>query len=176
MGIREFSTFINQSFRHWKAVSYQQKVIIDGNSICYTLCKNLPWALGGEYDQFASKVEEFFKTYHFCDPIVVLDGVRCDGSKDETMRERREAGMIKMSEIQKSDSIVTSSLGPGNILPTLTLITFIATLDRLKIEYYITDGESDKDIAALADEHECPVLSNDSDFNLEHGFIHFDRY
>ena len=178
MGIRGFSSFIRKEFRHWKSINYRGKVIIDGTNICYSISKTIPWGLCGEYDKFASKVKEFFENYPFRDPIVVFDGAMCDNSKNGTACVKRKSSMINMSEVQKSDCIDTSSAGPSNVLPTLTLITFIATLGRLGIEYCIADGESDRDVAALAYAHECPVLSSDSDFyifNLEHGFIHFDR-
>ena len=43
----------------------------------------------------------------------------------------------------------------------------------------VVEGEADNVIAGLADQHKCPVLSNDSDFfifNLEHGFIQLKHY
>ena len=165
MGIKGLYSFISQKFRHWEPVDYNCKVIIDGNNICYSLYKKFPWALGGEYDKFASEIEKFFDTFNFDSPIVVFDGARWDDSKAETRRERRRANMIKMSKVQRSDDDIDTS-SPDNFPPTLALYTFIATLKQLKIQCQVSDGESDNDIAALADKHDCPVLSADSDFFL----------
>ena len=61
----------------------------------------------------------------------------------------------------------------------LAILVFIKVLKSLKFEYYMADGEADRDIAVLANHHNCPVLSSDSDFfifNLKAGLICFDRY
>lgn len=55
---------------------------------------------------------------------------------------------------------------------------FVEVLEALGIEYHVAAGDSEKEIAALANHHRCPVLGTDSDyfmFNLEYGFIHFEQ-
>lgn len=106
MGVEGLTAFIMKEFRHWKAVNKKGKMIVDGNSICYFLHKDIPWALGGEYDKFASNVEDFFAMY-FRNPIVVFDGARKDSSKNVITGHL--FSMLEMKHVQKSYMIDTSS-------------------------------------------------------------------
>ena len=171
---------MEEKFVGWKPPNFEKwdHVIIDGNNVCFTLYKkNHAWALGGEYDQFSDTVEEFFTTPGFKKPIVVFDGTHYDPKKMETICQRINY-MTEMREEQagrsESDGILSDT-----IVPLLIHTTFINVLKKMSIEYYMADGEADREIAALANHHKCPVLGSDSDFfifNLQYGFINFDRF
>jgi hypothetical protein len=65
----------------------------------------------------------------------------------------------------------------GKILPVLACEVFITSLNTLGIGHVTCDFEADNEIAALANDLKCPVISFDSDFyilSLTHGFIPFD--
>ncbi len=181
MGIKGLTTFINKNFRGWKQANFKEwdHIVIDGHNVCCMLYrKSLPWALGGEYNKFSALIEEFFREYSFNDPVVIFDGASSDQSKVTTVRRRREECMSDMKAIQDEEAWDTSDTSSGRILPPLIIATFISTLEKLGIKYYIADGEADKEMAALANHYKCPVLASDSDFfifNLKYGFVHFNR-
>ena len=57
--------------------------------------------------------------------------------------------------------------------------TFMQVVRDMEIEFCVAEGDADKVIASLANHHNCPVLSSDSDFfifDLKCGFVHFNRY
>lgn len=155
-------------------------MVIDGEGVCCMLYrKSLPWALGGEYDKFSAVIEAFFNDVGFNNPIVVLDGAESDNSKLDTVCKHREQAMGEMLEMQSGSGWVTDDITTATILPPLIISTFISVLKKMKITCFVADDEGDQEIAALANHYKCPVFSSDSDFfifNLEHGFIHFNRF
>lgn len=52
----------------------------------------------------------------------------------------------------------------GSVLPILTRQVFIEVLNQRKVSLVQSLAEADWDIACLAHQWRCPVLSNDSDF------------
>ena len=94
MGIKGLSTFINDNFDGWSILNESElkHLVIDGNNVCYKLfTKYLCWSLGGDYSEFADRVKEYFEGIQRSgiEPIVILDGIDHDGSKMETVRERK---------------------------------------------------------------------------------------
>ncbi|KAM6995246.1 single-strand DNA endonuclease ASTE1-like [Tautogolabrus adspersus] len=68
-----------------------------------------------------------------------------------------------MDRLQKAHQAAKESR-QENVLPQMASLVFRQTLARLEVpmaQYY---AEADQEIAALAKEWQCPVLSNDSDF------------
>lgn len=53
-----------------------------------------------------------------------------------------------------------------NILPLLATLVFRQTLMRLKVPMVVCYEEANQEIASLASEWDCPVLSSDSDFYI----------
>lgn len=50
------------------------------------------------------------------------------------------------------------------VMPIITRDTFIAVLMEITIPFVVCDFEADIEIANLANQFNCPVLSDDSDF------------
>ncbi|XP_016521934.1 protein asteroid homolog 1-like, partial [Poecilia formosa] len=123
---------------------------------------------GGEYAAYRTVIETFIAALRSCDitPYVVLDG----GSahfKAQTAVERATDRIHRKHQASQSGE-------QSSILPKLAQVVFIQTLARLQVPVAQCIAEADQEIAALASEWCCPVLSNDSDFfvfDLPAGFL-----
>ncbi|KAL0171531.1 hypothetical protein M9458_031842, partial [Cirrhinus mrigala] len=124
---------------------------------------------GGDYDAFEEKIIRFFKNLKACDiePYVVLDGGddHTDKKLDTLMKRKQE----------KIKAACALSVGKkAKVLPILIKDVFTQVLHKLKVPLVQCLEEADWEIAALAKEWNCPVLSDDSDFfvfNLKGGFL-----
>ncbi|XP_026083843.1 protein asteroid homolog 1-like [Carassius auratus] len=173
MGVRGLKTYIESrnknDLRSW--AFRDKKLIIDGCNLYYTLYFDykLDQMHGGDYDAFEELITEFFKNLTACDiyPYVVLDGAADHTDKKwETIRQRKQ---------DKINAALAVSEGKKEkVLPILIGNVFRQLLHKLKIPLVQCIEEADWEIAALAEEWNCPVLSNDSDFyifNLKAGFL-----
>ena len=184
MGIPGLAWFMKEHFKKWQpaCLSDWENIVVDGNCICFALYKSLEKTqrrpgLGGEYKRFKNKVESFFA--NFKNPIVMFDGSK---AKDrQGLIEKREDTMRKMQESQRPDTYNPTAQLP---FPVLLSAVFKMVLFDMGIEIRHTSNtsetgkdEADKQMAILANELKCPVLSQDSDFfifDLHHGFLLFD--
>ena len=171
MGIPGLARFMKNHFNKWRParLSDWEKIVIDGNNICFPLYSSLEaQPFGGEYKRFKEKVESFFAD--FKNPIVVFDGSKV--KEREGLLKKREDTMLKMHSNAKVP------------FPVLLTAVFKQALSAMGIEIChtsntsgIDEDEADKHIAIIANELKSPVLSTDSDFfmfDLHHGFIYFD--
>ncbi|XP_016379568.1 single-strand DNA endonuclease ASTE1 [Sinocyclocheilus rhinocerous] len=173
MGVLGLRTFIESSnrndLRSW--AFRDNRLIIDGCNLYYTLyfdC-NLDQMHGGDYDAFEEVIIRFFENLRDCDihPYVVLDGGADHTDKKwDTLRKRKQ---------EKIKAAFALSAGKrAKVLPILIKNVFRQLLHKLKVPLIQCLEEADWEIAALAKEWNCPVLSNDSDFyvfNLTAGFL-----
>lgn len=177
MGILGLTTFINNNPQLTDEFRLcDTKVVIDGNSLYHFLYyKNkLDLLYGGDYDQYALKIREFFSLLHSCNikPYVVFDGGNEPNDKKfQTLLNRieRRLEMAIQLTIQQRDYC--------RVMPIMARDTFNAVLLEIKIPFVVCDFEADKEIAKLANQFNCPVLSDDSDFyifTLTSGFVRFD--
>ena len=149
-------------------------VIVDGNNLYHFLYYyfHVPVQYGGEYGTFDSCLEYFFRTLDACHvtPYVVFDGgYDVDDRKLPTVLRRAR------DRCHMAGSLAAG--GRGKVLPILAHETFRCALNRLGVRHYTCDAEADEEIAALANQFGCPVISNDSDFyvyDLVGGFIVLD--
>uniref|UniRef100_A0A4W6DL76 Uncharacterized protein n=1 Tax=Lates calcarifer TaxID=8187 RepID=A0A4W6DL76_LATCA len=101
-------------------------------------------------------------------PYVVLDG-----GSDHTDKKLETVTLRAESRIKKAHQAAVGGSNE-NILPQLAKIVFRQTLARLEVPMAQCFAEADPQIVALANEWQCPVLSNDSDFyifNLSSGLL-----
>jgi len=125
---------------------------------------------GGEYAAFEEVTERFITALRTCGitPYVVLDGGSDQTDKKlETVTQRAEQRILKAHQAALSGR-------KEYILPQLARYMFRQTLARLEVPVAQCFAEADQEIAALATEWNCPVLSNDSDFyifNLPAGLL-----
>lgn len=86
-----------------------------------------------------------------------MDGTDPSNKKLDTLKTRAE------DRIQKAHVAAVGGTQQG-ILPLLVKSVFKQTLARLKVPVAQSYGEADREVAALAKDWQCPVLSADSDF------------
>ncbi|KAI2655001.1 hypothetical protein H4Q32_017310 [Labeo rohita] len=173
MGVRGLKTYIESSNRNdLRSWPFRDKqLIIDGCNLYYCLyfgC-NLDQMHGGDYDAFEEMITRFFENLRACDiePYVVLDGGADHTNKKlDTLMERHQ---------DKINSAFALSVGKkGKVLPIHIKDVFTQLLRKLRVPLVQCLEEADWEIAALAKEWNCPVLSDDSDFyifNLEAGLL-----
>lgn len=175
MGVQGLKTYIESSasdrdyLRSW--AFRDKRLIIDGCNLYYLLYfnGNLDQMHGGDYDAFEELIIQFFENLAACDikPYVVLDGGadHTDKKFDTDMKRKQ----------QKINEAYTLSMGRrGRALPLLINNVLRQLLHKLKVPMVQCLEEADWEIAALAKEWDCPVLSNDSDFyifNLRAGVL-----
>ncbi|KAK5861655.1 hypothetical protein PBY51_017113 [Eleginops maclovinus] len=165
MGVQGLTSLLENHRRIYREVRLTgRRLLIDGNNLIYLLYFNsgLDQNHGGEYAAFTALIEKFVKVLRDCQitPYVVLDGGSdISGKKNETVTHRAE------DCIKRADRAAQSGRHQG-ILPVLAKQVFRQTLWRLDVPVAQCYGEADPEIAALAREWQCPVLSRDSDFYI----------
>ncbi|XP_030605392.1 protein asteroid homolog 1-like isoform X2 [Archocentrus centrarchus] len=173
MGVQGLATLLDNHRRIYRDVEFRRRrLVIDGANLIYLLYfeSGLDQNHGGEYAAFENLIERFFTALKTCEvePYVVLDG-----GSDPTDKKLKTVTQRAEDRIRRAHRAAVDG-GKENILPVLTKWVFRQTLFRLKVPVVQCFGEADREIAALAYEWQCPVLSNDSDFyifNLPAGMV-----
>ncbi|KAF5891782.1 protein asteroid 1-like, partial [Clarias magur] len=171
MGVQGLQSYIEKSDFLKSHCFGKSKLIIDGSSLYYYLYfrSSLDQVHGGDYEGFEEIVTLFFRNLRLCsiEPYVVLDGGDdVSGKKLDTNNERRQDRITRAYTVSRG--------GSGDILPIFVINVFMQILRKLAVPFIQCLGEADWEVAALANEWNCPVLSNDSDFyiySLESGYL-----
>ncbi|XP_042345599.1 protein asteroid homolog 1-like isoform X2 [Plectropomus leopardus] len=177
MGVQGLTTLLEKHREIYRPVWFRRsRLVIDGCNILYLLYFNsgLDQSHGGEYAAFEVLVEKFVKALRDCgiSPYVVLDG-----GSDLTDKKLETVTLRAQDRIKKAHRAAEGS--GGGILPQLVKIVFVQTLARLEVPVAVCYGEADQELAALANEWQCPLLSNDSDFfifDLPAGLLTFSDF
>ncbi|CAG5891411.1 unnamed protein product [Menidia menidia] len=162
MGVQGLTTFVEGNRDFLQDVKFRDSpLVIDGCSLYFRLYFNygLDQQHGGDYDAFAQLLSQFLNSLAACNiqPYVVLDGgIDPSNKKFSTLQQRLQA------KIKDADSI--SRGRNGSVLPILTRQVFIQVLIQNGIPLVQCPAEADWEIACLAHQWNCPVLTNDSDF------------
>ena len=160
MGISHFTKFVRKNMSLSMAKLEDFKVIvIDGNNLYHKLHRKneIPWKMGGEYPQFYDTVKKFLQAFvrGGVKAIVVMDGL-AEACKTERIKDN------KLSQNKELYS------GNGVNAPLLRCQTFIDVVVEMegekKVVLHVSAEEGDRYAAAIANSHNCPVLSDDSDF------------
>eukprot|EP00088_Acartia_fossae_P031028 TRINITY_DN31990_c0_g1_i4.p1 TRINITY_DN31990_c0_g1~~TRINITY_DN31990_c0_g1_i4.p1 ORF type:complete len:661 (+),score=110.72 TRINITY_DN31990_c0_g1_i4:67-2049(+) len=163
MGIRGLSTYFSDHGSHFENVEISDtEVIVDGNNLYFLLtasCKGLNNAFGGDYYKLYKCFVEYFTTMKNCgiSPYLVFDGGH-EEIKMKTARKRR------LESIRKAVTLGPSSQHKAPGLNSMGKLLFLDVLEELNIKVFQTEFEADREIAWLAMQKNCPVMSNDSDF------------
>ncbi|KAG8005161.1 Protein asteroid-like protein 1 [Nibea albiflora] len=174
MGVQGLTTFVEGNRHFFQDVKFRDsRLVIDGCSLYFRLYFNhgLDQQHGGDYDAFASLLIQFLSALAACNiqPYVVLDGgIDPSDKKFPTLRQRLQ------SKIKEADSL--SHGRNGSVLPILTRDVFIQVLIQRGVPLFQCPAEADREIACLAHQWNCPVLTNDSDFyifDLPGGYLPF---
>lgn len=163
MGVRGLTTYIKKHEKKYLK-SYKLHdctVLLDGNSIASNLFiwSNTQSAFGGDYDKFAKYVKDFLNILQKCKvtPIVVFDG----GYEEKKLKTIYFRMRDKFRKTQCAHPI-SGSLN----FPLFMRLVFREVLTELKIPFAQSDFEADDEIAAIARQLDCPVMSYDSDFYI----------
>lgn len=161
MGVRGLTTYIKNNQRKYLKTHrlHNCNIILDGNSIATNLYKACcqESVFGGDYDKYFEYVKEFFKLLSKCmvTPYVIFDG-GYEKRKIETVRKRLKEKIACARDVLP----FTHSYS----FPLFMRIVFREVLIDMGIRFAQNDFEADDEIAAIARQLNCPVLSYDSDF------------
>ncbi|MCJ8746532.1 hypothetical protein PDJAM_G00142970 [Pangasius djambal] len=164
MGVHGLTSYVEGNQQFFTDIKLRNThLVIDGCSLYFRLyfTTGLDQIRGGDYDAFAKVVQRFFDALSSCNvsPFVVLDGGMDETDKKfKTLRERAQ------SKIHEAHSLSRGS--HGSVLPLLTREVFRQVLCELGVPLVQCISEADFEIASLAHQWRCPVLTNDSDFYI----------
>ncbi|XP_023133856.2 protein asteroid homolog 1 [Amphiprion ocellaris] len=164
MGVQGLTTYVEGNRYFFQDVKFRDsRLVIDGCSLYFRLYFNSGFDQqhGGEYSDFACLLSQFLSALAACNiqPYVVLDGgIDPSDKKFPTLRQRLQ------SKIKEADSI--SHGRNGSVLPILSRNVFIQVLIEKGVPLVQCSAEADWEIACLAHQWNCPVLTNDSDFYI----------
>ena len=180
MGIKGLQWFMRK--HHIDRLEYQSvegPLVIDGCGIMYDLYREceIDWRLGGRYSIFEKKVIDFFESLANSKiiPVVVIDGLDLDGMKFDTLCERKRDSIRAINEglISRSQDIKKLIAPPFMMEVFLEAVRVVGCAELI-----FADGEADPVVMQTANERQCPVLANDTDFfifPLPEGFILYDK-
>ncbi|KAJ8303625.1 hypothetical protein KUTeg_020021 [Tegillarca granosa] len=173
MGVKGLSTFIrhNQSALMADIRLRDAKVVIDGDNLYHYLYENFQVCkqYGGNYCTYSDSIRFFFEQFKMCNisPYVIFDGAH---NRDD--RKLKTLLIRARNRIKECDKVCMGQT--GHIVPILAIETFRAVLIDLEIPHISCDFEADDQMVVLANELNCPIISDDSDFfifNVKAGFI-----
>uniref|UniRef100_M3ZFC0 Asteroid homolog 1 n=1 Tax=Xiphophorus maculatus TaxID=8083 RepID=M3ZFC0_XIPMA len=173
MGVQGLASFLEHHRNIYREVRFgRSRLLVDGCNLNYLLyfSSGLDQNHGGEYAAYETLIESFIAALRSCDitPYVVLDG-----GSDVTDKKLETIAKRGKDRVRKAHEAAVSGKTMG-ILPQMAELVFRQTLARLQVPVAQCLAEADQEIAALASEWRCPVLSNDSDFlvfDLPAGFL-----
>ncbi|KAG7458052.1 hypothetical protein MATL_G00233750 [Megalops atlanticus] len=174
MGVQGLTSYVEGNRQFFKELKLRNTtLVIDGCSLYFRLyfTSGLDQQHGGDYDSFADLVRQFFEALSVCDirAVVVLDGgIDYTDKKFATLKQRAQ------SKIKEAHAL--SRGGHGSILPLLTREVFKQVLASLQVPFIQCVSEADWEIASLANQWNCAVLTMDSDFyifDLKGGYFPF---
>ena len=165
MGVRGLKSYIEGNSLVLKDCNFKgSRIVIDGCNLCNILYEGSKFDMkhGGDYYAFEILIKDFFKALKNCNikPYVILDGGSDHTDKKLETLKQRARDRIK---IGKNVSLGRRCYN-GGIKPVLLESVFKQILIHLKIPFVQCMEEADWEIAALANQWNCPVLSDDSDF------------
>ncbi|CAL8238119.1 unnamed protein product [Merluccius merluccius] len=178
MGVKNLNSLLQRNSQLYQDIPFKdRKLVVDGMNLAYHLyfTANLDQNHGGEYQAYQAQVQAFFTALADCGikPYVVIDGsLATSDIKLQTIMERTKQKVRKAH-----DAALTGR--KKDILPILIRLVFDQTLSDMNVPLAKCIGEADCELAALASEWRCPVLSKDSDFfifNLPAGLLHLDHF
>ncbi|XP_029958468.1 single-strand DNA endonuclease ASTE1 isoform X2 [Salarias fasciatus] len=163
MGVQGLTSLLEEHGRVLRDVKFRDsRLIIDGANLLHLLYvdSGLDQNHGGEYAAFEALLERFVFALRACriSPYVLLDG-----GSDPSNRKLQTSVERAKNLIRRADRAALNGHSHG-ILPPLASWVLKQTMARLQVPLAQCYGEADQEIAALATEWQCPVLSNDSDF------------
>ncbi|CAL8249825.1 unnamed protein product [Boreogadus saida] len=165
MGIQGLLSLLEDYSQTYQDIHFKDsKLLVDGTNLalCLYYRSNLDQNRGGEYLAYQVQVQALFTTLGDCGikPYVVMDGGTGASDIRINIREDRQRGLLQSAQ----DAALKGSR--AGIVPPFTTTVFEQTLNDMKVPLVRCFGEADGQLAALAREWSCPVLSIDTDFYI----------
>lgn len=197
MGILGLTSFMNSEVLNQvleKINLNSSTILIDGYSLLYKVfsLNCIQSVHGGNYDELASSLSEIFLSLKKCNINAIF---LLDGGKDKS--DRKIKTNIKRISQRINNAISVTNSGKKNtkiditnlinskfhmfpnLLPILSFQIYLDLLKKFEIQHFQCTFEADYDLACLANELKCPLVSCDSDFyvyDLAYGYIPFDYF
>lgn len=197
MGILGLTSFMKSEILHQvleKINLNNSTILIDGYSLLYQVYSLhcIQSVHGGNYDELAICLSEIFLSLKKCNinAIFLLDGGKDKSDRKIKTNLKRFSQRIynalsvtnfgkKNTKIDITNLINSQFHVFSNLLPILSFQIYLDLLKKFDIQHFQCTFEADYDLACLANELKCPLVSCDSDFyvyDLEYGYIPFDYF
>ncbi|XP_030214637.1 protein asteroid homolog 1-like [Gadus morhua] len=165
MGVQGLWSLLEDRSHIYQDIRFRDsKLLVDGTNLAFFLYarSNLDQNRGGEYLAYQVQVQALFMALGDCGvkPYVVMDGGTGASDIRLNIREDRQRRLLQIAQ-----GAALNGRRAG-ILPPFTTTVFEQTLNDMKVPLVRCFGEADGQLAALAREWSCPVLSGDSDFYI----------
>ncbi|XP_030214686.1 protein asteroid homolog 1-like [Gadus morhua] len=157
MGIQGLCSLLEGNRQIYQDIHFRDsKLVVDGKNLGHLLYRmaTLDQNNDGEYLASQALIQAFFKTQDNCQikPYVVID------IKRNPRMDHRKTFHHKTTALLKGRKM--------GIYPPLIMEVFEQTLSDMEVPLVRCFGEADGQLAALAREWCCPVLSTDTDFYI----------
>lgn len=194
MGVRGLQSFIKNNDGIAQNIRFNDSsLVIDAcNLLCCMYCQMVedhdgPQArsdvYGGDLVSYAQLLREFFASLDRCNitPILVFDGsvIGKKSTQDELILKDREIYRRALERFQMAQQASEDPPAEKINMPSIINNIFKLIATELGIQKIQTPYEADSHIARIANDLNCPVLTNDSDFliySLPQGFIMLDYF
>ena len=187
MGIRCLTAFVEKYFTGWKNSQVKGKLIVDSSSVVPALLDNITIErnelCGGDYVSVARELSNFLQALVDAgiNPIVVTSGTFNYGKANtiaHRVEEKRKYIANLLAPEEERDPEMKKRIIAARYLSTDAIIDSVKRVLGGN-HLVVADCDADVDIACLAIHHQCPVLSNDSDFYvfpLLYGYIPYSKF
>ncbi|CAL8249836.1 unnamed protein product [Boreogadus saida] len=177
MGVQGLWSLLEGNNRIYQEFQFRDsKLVVDGSSLAHHIYNmaNLDQNHGGEYLAFQAEVQTFFKALDNCQikAYVVIDG--SSGPSDIKLNHRMD---LQRTRVKKIPDALKG--GKMDFYALFSTTVFEQTLNNMKVPLVRCIGQADGQLAALASEWRCPVLSTDTDFyiyDLPEGVLPLDHF
>lgn len=192
MGVKGLQSFLKKNPDISQKINLNETtLIIDANNLSCALFCNLCFTkehlrcdlYGGDLVVYSEAVREFFKNIDKCNitPILVFDGsvIGKRSTQNQLVLKEKEVHRRGLQRFQAVKQASEENQNIDLVLPHTLYGAFRNVVSELGIQRIQTPYEADSHIARIANDLNCHVLTNDSDFliyPLPKGFIMFDFF
>lgn len=195
MGVKGLQTFLknNEQYLSTRINLSNTSLVIDANNLLCLLYTK--FCLDGKHEQhrsdiyggdlvfYGETVKQFFENLEKCNivPILVFDGsvIGKKALKEFVASKEKEVYQRGLERFERAKRANEFSFDGDLLLPQTINIVFRNVANEAGVQRIQTPYEADAHIARVANELNCPVLTNDSDFiiyDLKQGFVMLDFF
>lgn len=194
MGVRGLQSFLkNNPHLSEKIELNNTSLVIDANNLLCCLYCNMCLSrdskhyrsdlYGGDMVAYGEIVRTFFQNLDKCGivPVLVFDGsvIGKQSTKDQLVLKEKTIYKRGLERFEAAKNATEDGLDDRVNMPMTINHVFKNIVTDLGIQRIQTPYEADTHIARVANDLDCPVLTNDSDFiiyKLKRGFIMLDLF